>query len=188
MKLRNLLLLFFLFILGSTASAQTTFVPADSETDVIDGYKRSYYSEEFGFSLSENSNLSLYDTLSNWIGTPYRFAGNSGRGIDCSGFVTMIYNQVFGKNLGARNSAEIYHKLEKIDPDDLHEGDLVFFRIRKGRISHIGLYLGNNKFIHASTSKGVIISDLDEPYYKKYFAGAGRQHGEINATTTGSVY
>ena len=160
-------------------------MPADN--DVMDGYRRCYYSEEFGFALPENSNLSLYDTLSNWLGTPYRFAGNGERGIDCSGFVTLIYNQVFGKNLGARNSAEIYHKMEKIDRDELHEGDLVFFRIRRHHISHIGIYLGENKFIHASTSHGVMISDLNEPYYKKYFAGAGRQRGEITPNTTGVV-
>jgi lipoprotein Spr len=63
---------------------------------------------------------------------------------------------------------------KKIDASSLQEGDLVFFNIDAGRISHVGIYLQNNKFVHASTKRGVVINDLNEPYYKKYFVRSGR--------------
>jgi murein DD-endopeptidase / murein LD-carboxypeptidase len=142
-------------------------------------YKRSYLEQELGIPLSTGGNLLLYDTISTWLGTPYRFAGNCEKGIDCSGFVNVLFDRVYGKKLGARNSAEIYAGVFKLDKDELQEGDLVFFRISRKRVSHVGLYLGNNKFVHASTSRGVIISDLNEPYYKRYFAGAGRYKADV---------
>ncbi|CAN5540812.1 NlpC/P60 family protein [soil metagenome] len=170
------------------ARAQTSFHEEPTDLGFIDNNKIAYYSQEFGFDLPDSGSLMLYDTLENWLGTPYRFAGNCEKGIDCSGFVNMLYDRVYGKKLGARNSAEIYSQLEKIDIDDIQQGDLVFFRIRKNRISHIGLYLGNHKFVHASSSNGVIISDMNEPYYKKYFAGAGRHKpNTFNMTSQGII-
>jgi lipoprotein Spr len=71
-------------------------------------------------------------------------------------------------------SASIYTKVQHIAREELREGDLVFFNIRKGRISHVGMYLSNDKFVHATVRSGVIISDLKEAYYQRYFAGAGR--------------
>lgn len=144
-------------------------------------YHLAWISQSVGFPVNPQANLMLYDTLVSWLGTPYRFAGNCEKGIDCSGFVNVLYDRVFGIRLGARNSGEIYHLVEKIDRDELREGDLVFFRIRhRSSISHVGVYLGEQKFAHSSTSKGVIISDLNEPYYKKYFAGAGRHQVVVN--------
>ncbi len=67
--------------------------------------------------------------------------------------------------------------VQPLEKPDLKEGDFVFIKIRKGQISHVGIYLGNNKFAHASVKTGVIISDLDEPYYKKYFYRGGRIEG-----------
>jgi len=143
--------------------------------DIIKEYQHNYFSQELGFTIPEVYNITLYDTIVSWLGTPYKFAGNCEKGIDCSGFVTILYDHALGLKLGARNSAEIYQKMEKVDPEEMKEGDLIFFSIKKRRISHIGVYLSNNKFVHSSTSKGVIISDLNEPYYKRYFAGFGRQ-------------
>lgn len=144
-------------------------------SDFMQDYRRSYFSEELGIDIPARFNVTLYDTIVSWLGTPYRFAGNCEKGIDCSGFVTVLYDRALGLKLGARNAAEIYNLMEKIDPSEMKEGDLVFFSIHKRRISHIGVYLSNNKFVHSSTSRGVIISDLNEPYYKRYFAGAGHQ-------------
>lgn len=72
------------------------------------------------------------------------------------------------------SARDIYKKVDPIKKGELREGDLVFFKIKKGRISHVGIYLGQNKFAHASTQLGVTISDLTEPYYQKYFYQAGR--------------
>ncbi len=161
------IVLFFLFISISFN------VCGQGEDTLVNSYKKSYYEQDFGFTLPQHFNCTLYDTVENWIGTPYRFSGNNAQGIDCSGFVNALYSKVYLKNIGARNSADIYKAIRKVDKDDLKEGDLVFFRIHKHRISHVGLYLGDGKFVHASTSNGVIISDLKDTYYKKYYAGGG---------------
>ena len=161
---------FIAWILMSVSSP----LSAQSDTnDLVYSYKRSYYTQGMGFELPSQFNCTLYDTVENWMGTPYFFSGNTAKGIDCSGFVNALYSKVYLKNIGARSSADIYKAIRKVDKEELKEGDLVFFRISKHRVSHLGLYLGADKFVHASVSNGVIISDLKEPYYKKYFAGGG---------------
>jgi len=120
-------------------------------------------------------NPRLVHLFEDWKGTPYRYGGSSRKGIDCSGFVSMLYDSVY-KAMLLGGSADIYRKLQPIERDELREGDLVFFRIKKSRISHVGLYLSNDKFIHATTRGGVIMSDLKEPYYRRYFYKAARMH------------
>jgi hypothetical protein len=109
------------------------------------------------------------------VGINYRRGGNSPEnGLDCSGFVRYVFREAQGKEL-PRTSAEISKLGESVDKQDLQPGDLVFFKASKrGNISHVGYYLCNNKFVHASTSNGVIISDLDETYWKGKLAGCGR--------------
>lgn len=122
-------------------------------------------------------NLHLYSFVDDWIGTRYRFGGTTKKGTDCSGFVYRLYQDVYNTDVGRQSSADLMNKTKRIKKNDLREGDLVFFNInnrRGGRASHVGVYLKDNKFIHASTRRGVIISDLDEPYYEKTYLGAGR--------------
>jgi lipoprotein Spr len=69
---------------------------------------------------------------------------------------------------------DLYNEVDAVHTDSLQEGDILFFKIRKGQISHVGIYLGRGKFAHASVHKGVMVSDLQEPYYKKYFYCGGR--------------
>jgi len=142
-------------------------------TDIIAENARGYYSQVMGFQVNSISCEGLYETVADWLGTPYVYSGKSSRGIDCSGFVTMLYNKVYNNPLTG-NAAELYQKVAHIKMKDLREGDLVFFRIRQSRISHVGVYLGDNKFAHASRTNGVIISDLSSPYYKKYFVKGGK--------------
>lgn len=164
-------LLVLLFISFSGMAQQQS---ASVDHDWFTAHERNYYCQSFGFEVPQQWNKRLYDTLENWMGTPYKWAGGNHEGTDCSGFVNALYMNVYQNNIGARQSADIYSKILKVDKDELCEGDLVFFRIRKKRISHVGLYLGDNKFVHASSSNGVIISDLKDPYYRKYYAGGGR--------------
>ncbi|MBK9637352.1 MAG: C40 family peptidase [Bacteroidetes bacterium] len=172
-------LVLLLCLISPSIFAQGPLAVSDTGESFIIQYKKEYLSQEVGFQLHPDANLMLFDTISTWLGTPYRFAGNCEKGIDCSGFVTVLFNRVYGKKIGARNSAEMYDKLVHIKKGDIKEGDLVFFKTSRRRISHVGLYLGENKFVHASTSNGVIISNLDEIYYKNRYAGAGRWENEI---------
>ncbi|MBP6334139.1 MAG: C40 family peptidase [Bacteroidia bacterium] len=131
------------------------------------------YSNMLGFDVSYISNPRLYDNVSQWMGTPYQYAGQSMNGIDCSGLVCRLYRDSYDIPLQG-SSRDLHKKTSPVKKEDLREGDLLFFKIRKSRISHVGVYLGKNKFAHASTSLGVIVSDMDDAYYKKYFYAAGR--------------
>jgi lipoprotein Spr len=148
-----------------------------------DSLNQEYTDEErlLGYFYSRNIvldscyNYALYKTVINWLGTNYQFAGETNRGIDCSGFATVLYKEAFGINL----SGGSYDIIKQVDTtfknkSDLKVGDLVFFTIYKKRVSHVGVYIGGNKFAHSSTRAGVIISDLDEPYYLKYYYKSGR--------------
>lgn len=143
-----------------------------SHRDIVaDNYKKQY----FGIKLSGDDNLKLYDEIESWIGVPYRYGGSTRRGVDCSGLVVNVYKDVYGIKL-QRNSELIYKKnCDKIKKSKLREGDLVFFKTgKKKRINHVGIYLKNGKFVHTSASRGVIISSLDEDYYRRNFMQAGR--------------
>ena len=103
--------------------------------------------------------------------------GLTKKGVDCSGFVAIVFREVYGKQL-ARSSADMLkHNCKKVSRVNLKEGDLVFFRTGKGRKkvpNHVGIYLKNGKFIHTSTSNGVIVSSLSEPYYVRTWLTGGR--------------
>jgi len=107
-----------------------------------------------------------------WLGTKYKYGGTTRNGVDCSGFVMEVYRATFGITL-PRNSAQQSRFCKEIKKKDLQKGDLVFFSINSSLINHVGLYLGKGRFIHASR-KGVIISNLDEKYYKKHYQTSGR--------------
>ena len=117
---------------------------------------------------------SLNDQLSNWRDTPYRYGGMSRGGVDCSGFVLMTFRDKFDLQLPreTRKQAEIG---TEIDKDDLLPGDLVFFKTGSGESGlHVGIYDTDNQFIHASTSRGVMRSSLDNVYWRKNFWQARR--------------
>lgn len=115
----------------------------------------------------------LLESVDEWYGVRYRTGGNTKTGVDCSGFTVAVYSSVFGIML-PRVSRDQYRISRKISTTELQQGDLVFFNTNGRGVSHVGVYLGNNKFIHASVSKGVMVNDLFEPYYLKRYVGAGR--------------
>lgn len=135
-----------------------------------------YASVRLGMDIDMKDNHALYVEAANWIGTPYRGGGNTKRGVDCSGLTSAIYNKVYRKTL--ERSAEDQRKKDckKVKKRKLKEGNLVFFHNgrKKKRASHVGIYLKDRKFIHASTSQGVIISTLDEEYWRKHWLSGGK--------------
>ena len=118
-------------------------------------------------------NKILLESVDKWYGVRYRTGGNGMSGIDCSGFTVAVYAAAYGINL-PRVSKEQYRISRKISTTELQEGDLLFFDTLGSGVSHVGVYLGNNKFIHATVSKGVMVNGLFEPYYLQRFIGAGR--------------
>lgn len=180
------LLISILIVFQGTASAQAQNQsavlpePEPAQSAVMEDYLKGYYSQVFGINISTIFDLNLYATIEKWLGTPYRYAGKTINGIDCSAFVNKIYESAYCFLIGG-NSANMYQRVKHIKKEELTEGDLVFFRINRSRnISHVGVYLGDNKFAHASRSKGVIISDLTHPYYKKHFVKGGRVEFHTN--------
>jgi NlpC/P60 family len=118
------------------------------------------------------TNTTLYNLIDEWWRTPYRLGGSTKKGIDCSAFVQTLMLGVFAVQM-PRTAREQRSMTNKISSEELREGDLVFFNTRGG-VSHVGVYLHNNKFVHASTSSGVMISDLNEDYWRRKFLVAGR--------------
>lgn len=169
------LLVFGIFLLSAVVSAKSQRPVSEEDTDREQQQLEwcFIYSNSIGYDIDNIGNPHLYEKVKQWMGAPYRYSGDTKAGIDCSGFVCQVYRDVYEKVL-AGSSSDIQKETERIREDELREGDLVFFKIRKGRVSHVGIYLGQNKFVHASVQRGVIISDLSEAYYRKYFYSAGR--------------
>jgi len=154
-------------------AAENRTIPTHSSIDIERALPIHFiYAAKLGVDVESITNFKLFQTIDEWWGTPYRMGGSTKKGIDCSAFVNTLMLAVYAINL-PRTSREQYEAAAKIDDADLDEGDLVFFNTRGG-ISHVGVYLVNNKFVHASTSGGVMISDLNEAYWKARYKGAGR--------------
>ena len=118
------------------------------------------------------TNFPLYNFIEEWWATPYNYGGSTKDGIDCSAFTGQLFSSVYNKNL-PRTATEQYNLCIKIDKENLQEGDLVFFK-NKRSVSHVGMYLGNDCFVHSSTNSGVTISKLTDDYYSRKFMGGGR--------------
>ena len=162
-----------LSVIAAQAQTKTTSAPTtDKPTDEQAGLVKEYFSQIMGVALSTTSNVKLFQFVYDWIGTPYHFGGDSRKGIDCSAFTKELYGKVFNLTI-KRNSRDIFSMVSPLRRDELKEGDFVFFKIHSRSISHVGIYLGNNRFAHASL-RGVAINSLDDDYYGKHFYKGGR--------------
>ncbi|MBD0259665.1 MAG: C40 family peptidase [Cytophagales bacterium] len=138
------------------------------------GEPTAHYAVFTNDSSERTGNTALITSVYDWLGTPHRDGGTSKHGTDCSYFVQRVYQEAYGIELN-RNSLAMYEEdVRTIAKEDLREGDLVFFNTKGDGISHVGIYLRNNLFVHASTSRGVIVESLESPYFEKNYVASGR--------------
>jgi len=165
-----------LSVLAGCSATRTTSKPADSS---VSGTTTRQIQHEFAKKLevspSEITQINLYNYINDWLGVKHRLGGNSKSGIDCSAFAGNLYREIYQINL-PRTSADMAKEIKPTKKHKLKEGDLVFFSFGKKRIDHVGIYLKNDRFVHVSSSKGVIISKLSDPWYEKYLV----KYGYIN--------
>jgi len=138
-----------------------------------DNYIVNKYAKILQSQKSEVKNIKLYTFIDEWYGSKYKYGGLSKSGVDCSGFCNVLYSQVYNKKI-QRTTSQLSKKINKTSKSNLKEGDLVFFNVSRKKNSHVGIYLKNNRFVHASSSRGVVISSLENPYYKKAYSKGGR--------------
>lgn len=176
-KINLVLILLSAFILINCKSANKTRKPKVIEKTENEKRAEAFfyhnYSKKLGYQLKGNEDLGFLEMVESWLGVPYKYGGCDKSGTDCSCFVAEFYKEYFKINL-PRKSDDMQKQSKEIDVIDLQTGDLVFFKIKSEKTSHVGIYISNQHFVHATTSKGVMINSLDENYYKTYFFKAGR--------------
>lgn len=146
-------------------------VPPEEIEEVVSG-KRDFRTEK-NPALTPLEASKVMREVSRYMGTPYAYGGTSLEGIDCSGYTMQVYKTSLGKML-PRSSAEQASFGQSVSIQDLKFGDLLFFNTTGEPNSHVGIYLGDDLFAHASVSLGVTVSSLESSYYKKRYAGARR--------------
>ncbi len=164
------LFLFLFFIFQSCKHSKETTKTASNKTapknaDIV--------AQALGVNEKEIRESKLYKFIGEWYGTAYKYGGCDKNGIDCSCFTGTLYREIYGKTI-ARSAKDIYKDCNRVKESHLKEGDLLFFKIGSKEITHVGVFLKERKFVHASTKKGVMISNLDEDFFKKVFYEAGR--------------
>lgn len=151
---------------------QKTKTPKNS-FDKTSELSHSYYAQKWNVALNGTEDIRLIQEIDTWLGVPYKYGGNTREGTDCSGMVLSIYKNIYGIDL-KRSAYELWQQAQWIPPDELKFGDLVFFQTKDNKVSHVGIYIADNYFVHASSSRGVVIDNLKTDYYKKRFVSAGR--------------
>lgn len=158
----------------SCGSAKNT-ATVNRTTKVDKGHNRHDDSHSFKTpkSLPPQTDALMTETK-RWLGTPYKYGGESKRGVDCSGLVMCIYKNALDIKL-PRNSAQQSRFCSPLDKNQLLPGDLLFFATsgKSKGVSHVGIYVGDGKMVHSSGSSGVIVSNIFDDYYVRTFAGAG---------------
>ncbi|MCP4580046.1 MAG: hypothetical protein GY839_00400 [candidate division Zixibacteria bacterium] len=123
--------------------------------------------------FSHKQRLTIATTARSYLGLPYRYGGRNKNGFDCSGLVNRVYTEALGMKL-PRTTGKLFELSYQINSRQAGTGDLAFFRIKGARIDHVGIMINRYEFIHASTSRGVIVSNFKSDYYRKHFAGIRR--------------
>ncbi len=160
-------------LVGACSSSKKSGKPPATTKQKNEQTADSVYDSLLGIWVPANANPILLKQVEQWVGTAYQFGGQSHAGTDCSGLICSIYPVVF-QHKPPRTTAEMKKTAVPIAMEQLQEGDLVFFNINTKETGHAGIYLWNGYFVHATTRRGVIVSNLSEDYWKKYFSGGGR--------------
>lgn len=128
------------------------------------------------FPTIDFSEQQFVDEVKKYLGIPYRLGGTTKKGMDCSGFTRIVYDRLLGLDLPKNSTGQFrFAEMEKVDSGDLQTGDLIFFgNSKKKQVSHVGVYLSDGQFIHASSSQGITVSSLENRYWKKRFVGSKR--------------
>ncbi|MES3019154.1 MAG: NlpC/P60 family protein, partial [Bacteroidota bacterium] len=156
----------------SSCKSKKILTDASKGRPVTSGSLKERYASLLSVKEKDLDNDKLYRFIDSWMGVPHRSGGMDKKGVDCSGFTTILEKEIYNRAV-PRTAKSMAESVKRKYEEDLKEGDLVFFDFQGQKFSHVGVYLHNNKFVHASTSKGVIISDLKDPWYYKYFSRAG---------------
>ncbi|MCK9611667.1 MAG: NlpC/P60 family protein [Bacteroidales bacterium] len=172
LRFNNLFIFFFIVLLSSCKTNYNIVskLPIEKKTESA-FYSR--YSEKLGVKLTGTEDKKLLSYIAEWLGAPYKYGGSTIHGTDCSGMVLAVYRDVYSISL-FRSSADQIKNVVPIEKNKLKAGDLVFFKINGDKVSHVGIYIAEDKFIHSSTKRGVVINSLNDEYYKKYFFTGGR--------------
>jgi len=151
-----------------------TETPDKPSADLSDKQFYRHYSRKLGIELDGTENRKLIMAVAEWMGTPYLWGGCSPKGVDCSCLIKNIYEKVYGIELRRTSMMMCNADIVPVDEEKLREGDIICFGTKEDNISHVGLYLRDNRFVHASLSGGVRISSLERNYFKKRLIMAGR--------------
>lgn len=174
-KFRNLIFLLGLLsfsLFYSSCKSKKIITDVSKVNAVSKGSVKERYADILGVKEKDLRNEKLYQFIDKWMGVPHRLGGMDKKGIDCSGFVSLLENEVYERSV-PRTAKAMAEQVKRKYEQELNEGDLVFFDFEGQKFSHVGVYLHNSKFVHVSTSKGVIISNLKDSWYYKYFSRAG---------------
>lgn len=167
-KLFNCVLLFAMLTLASCGTSRKTSASVDYRTLAKAGIG-------LGMDIEEDDDWALMVEAASWLGVHYKYGGNTKSGVDCSGLTCNIYRKVYGVELHRRSIDQYKKDVKKKSKKKLRSGDLVFFATGKDKtVSHVGVYLKDDKFLHASSQRGVVVSDLNQKYYKDRFIKGGR--------------
>ena len=166
---------------GGTKSVKVVDAPVEVKTVIVETKVAAIeklnnlqvkYAMMIDVDIESLKNLSLLNFIEDWFGTRYKYGGETKRGIDCSALTGGLLMAVYGFVV-PRTARQQYQVSEKIKREDLQEGDLVFFNTTGG-VSHVGFFLANDYFVHSSSSQGVTVTSLNDPYFAKRYIGAGR--------------
>lgn len=156
----------------SIRTAGGVYASAHSRKDKLEHIDK--YAATFGCSTRQiKRHLDWIYFLEEWQGVPYRYGGINKEGVDCSALVQNAYRKIYAMKV-PRDSRSQFKWCSSIPRRKLKWGDLLFFTIESKEITHVGIYLCNGWFMHASSSKGVMTSRLEDKYFDKYYYAAGR--------------